>query len=838
MASGLQMPIVMMDLRYALRTLRKSPGFTATAILTLALGIGSSAAIFTLLDQVSLRLLPVKNPERLVLLRWDGDWMGSNQGYVSWSYPWYEDLEEQTDEVFEQLFGYHDMAVAVGASGDAEQLDVAFVTGNYFGAIGVGAAAGRALEPSDDETMDGHPVAVLSYDFWRDRFANDPEVVGQTILLNQYPFKVIGVAQQGFHGINFSSRPKVFIPAMMKNSVSVGFHRDIYHLTNRRSRWLHVFGRLRSGVSLKQAEAAIAPVTQAGIEYDLVQPELSGMGDRAREEYRQARTLVEPGGQGLRNVRGDFDAPLRLLMAMVGLLLLIACGNVAKLLMARAAGRTKEIAVRFAMGASRSRIVRQLLAECALLATAAGAIGLLFADTAAGFIMQFAPDGAETFNISTAADGRIIGFAAIATALTTFVFGLLPALRTTQVQLAPALKDQAGSIAGGHDAWRRALAGSQIFLSLLLLIGAGLFQRSLLELRSIDSGLETEHTMVFGIDPQQGGYDAGETRRFLARMEAELEARPEVVSAGYSAIRMLANSPWTNTMRVEGHESQPDENMNPFFQAASPGYFRTLEIPFLEGHGFREADIDGSPPVGIVNESFAKHFFPGEPAIGRHFSFYIGPEIEIVGVVPDTHYSDMRQDIPEQVFVPFAQSPFQTEAHVYLRTGGRPEDAAPGARAVAREMDASLPIFDIRMMEAQLGETMATERLLAFLATAFGVLATLLAAVGLYGLLAYSVARRRREIGLRIALGAQRGDVSWLVLREVVWLFVAGAAAAIPVAIVLGRWTESQLYGVRPNDPLSMAGAIAILSVVALAAGYLPARRAARTELMEALRLE
>jgi putative ABC transport system permease protein len=270
MASGLQMPIVMMDLRYALQTLRKSPGFTATAILTLALGIGSSTAIFTLLDQVSLRLLPVKHPEQLVMLRWDGTWWGSNYDYASWSYPWYEDLEKETDEVFEQLFGYHDMEVAVGSSGDAEQLDVAFVTGNYFGAIGIGTAAGRTLEPGDNETLDGHPVAVLSYDFWRDCFANDPEVVGQTILLNQYPFEVIGVAQQSFHGINCRSRPKVFIPTMMKNSVSVGFHRDIYHLTNRRSRWLHVFGRLRSGVSLAQAEAALAPVMKAGIEYDLV----------------------------------------------------------------------------------------------------------------------------------------------------------------------------------------------------------------------------------------------------------------------------------------------------------------------------------------------------------------------------------------------------------------------------------------------------------------------------------------------------------------------------------------------------------------------------------------
>jgi predicted permease len=532
------------------------------------------------------------------------------------------------------------------------------------------------------------------------------------------------------------------------------------------------------------------------------------------------------------------DSPLWTLMAMVGLLLLIACGNVANLLMARAAGRTREVAVRFAIGATRTRIIRQLLAESCMIAGAAAALGLLFADQAAAVILQFAPEGAETYNFTTAADWRIVAFAASAAAATTFLFGLIPAVRTTQVHLAPALKDQAGSIAGGNDSWRRALAGSQIFFSLLLLIGAGLFQRSLRELAAVETGMETEHTMVFGIDPMQGGHDNEATQRLLARMEKELEARPEVSSAGFSSVRMLANDEWSNSVVVEGHQRVPDENVNPFFNAVSPGYFRTLEIPFLEGHGFDDADVKGAPQVGVVNESFVKHFFPDESPIGRHFGFGGEPDIEIVGVVPDTRYSDIRQEIPEQVFVPFAQSPFPTGAQVYIRTDGRPEDAVPAARAVVREIDARLPVVQLRMMEDQKNTTLGNDRLLAFFATAFGVLATVLAAVGLYGLLAYSVARRKREIGLRIALGAQRGDVSWLVLKEIVWLFAIGAAAAIPAALVLGRWTESQLYGVKPSDPLTMAAAIAGLSLVALAAGYLPARKAARTEPMEALRLE
>jgi predicted permease len=336
----------------------------------------------------------------------------------------------------------------------------------------------------------------------------------------------------------------------------------------------------------------------------------------------------------------------------------------------------------------------------------------------------------------------------------------------------------------------------------------------------------------------QASYDAEATRRLLDRMEQELESRPEVVAAGHSIMRMLDGDTWNNTVNVEGYERKQDERMAPNFNAVSPGFFRTLEIPLLEGRGFTAADLDGAPRVGVVNESFVKHFFPNESPLGRHFGFGEKPDIEIVGVVPDTRYEGVREDIPEQVFVPFAQSPWPTGAQVYVRTDRRPEDAVPAARAVARGLDASLPIVELRLMEDQKNSTLSVERLLAFLATAFGVLATILAAVGLYGLLAYSVARRKREIGLRIALGAQRGDVSWLVLKEVVWLFAIGAAAAIPAALVLGRWTESQLYGVSASDPLTMGAAVVGLSLVALAAGYLPARRAARTQPMEALRLE
>jgi predicted permease len=829
------------DIAYAARKLRLAPAFTITAVLTLALGIGASAAIFTLLDQISLRLLPVKDPERLVVLRWNGPWNGSNTGYAAWSYPWYEDLRDQTGETFEELFGSFGMGMAVSYEGQAEQTEVTLVTGNYFRALGLGAARGRVLGPEDDQRSGANAVAVLSYDYWRDRFGSAPDVIGKTILVNQQRLEIVGITQFGFRGLEFHTRSGVFIPSRLKDPVSTGFHKEIYQLERRRGRWLNVYGRLRDGVSIEQASAALEPVMKAGIEYDLGQPELAGMNDYGREQYRKSKIDVLPGGQGRRNVRAGLDGPLSWLMAMVGLLLLIACGNVANLLLAGAAARTKEVAVRFALGGSRWRVVRQLLAESAMIAVAAGALGLVLANWAAGFIVQFAPGGPGAVNLSTSPDLRIVGFAILISAFTAFAFGLMPALRATNVQLAPTLKDQAGAIAGGNDASRRILAGSQVFFSLLLLIAAGLFQRSLTRLHELDTGINSEQTLVFSLDPLQAGYSKEGLRAFIARLEEQLETRPEISAAGVSMVRVLSDEDWSNTVSVEGYQSAPDENMNPYFNGVSPKYFATLEIPLLEGRAFTEADVDGAPLVGIVNESFAKRFFGDDSAIGRRFGFggsKDAGDIQIVGVIPDVYYTDLREKIPQQVFVPFAQSPWTTGANIYVRTDRLPEDLAPVVRVVSREMDANLPIVALRTVTEEIAGTLTTERLLAYLATAFGIAATLLAAVGLYGLLAYSVSRRRRELGLRMALGAQRGDVAWLILKEVVWLFAIGAGLAIPSALLLGRMLESQLFGVTPRDPLTMIVATALLAITAACAGALPALRAARTQPMSALRFE
>ena len=828
------------DFAYAARKLWSAPGFALTAVLTLALGIGSSAAIFTLLDQVTLRLLPVKNPERLVQLRWNGPWNGSNNGFAVWSYPWYEDLREQTGEVFSDLFGSYVLDAAVGAEGSAENYETALVTDNYFSSLGVGAALGRVLGLGDDDRAGPRSVAVLSHRYWRDRFGESPDVLGETILLNKHPFEIVGVAQPGFRGIDLAKAPGVFIPSRAKDLIATGFHRNVYLTRHRRGRWLQVFGRLRDGLSIEKAAAAFQPVMQAGIEYDLQQPELSGMGELGRTRYREAITELLPAARGVRNVSGSYDDPLWMLSAMVGLLLLIACGNVANLLMARASGRAKEVAIRFALGAGRWRVVRQLLAECALISAAAATLGLLISAWGADVILRFAPEGPLTANLATSPDARILAFAIGLAALTTFLFGLAPALRATGLRPAPTLKDQAGSVAGGNDLWRRGLAGAQIVFSLLLLIAAGLFQSSLAQLKDQDAGINTSQTLAFLVEPLQSGYSAEGTRDLVRRLEAELNARPEIAATGADLVRVLSGVNWSNTMRVEGYEPTPGESMSVYFHAVTPGYFSTLEIPILQGRAFTGADRADAPPVALVNQAFVERFFPDGNALGRHTNLTMGdaPRLEIVGVVPDLHYQDLREDIPVQVFVPFDQSPFDVGAHFYVRSGHDPAALAPVVRSVVAEMDPALPVADIRTMTAEVDSTLTAERLLAFLASAFGIAATLLAAVGLYGLLSYSVSRRRREIGLRMALGANRGNVARMVLSEVAWLFGAGAALAIPAALLLARTVESQLYGVAPHDPRAILTATAVLAAAAALAGALPALRAARTEPMAALRME
>lgn len=824
------------DVRYALRGIRKSPGFTLLAVLTLALGIGASTAIFTLLDQVALRMLPVKDPASLALLRWEGSWRGSNTGYAAWSYPWYEDLRDKND-VFEEVFCRYDMPLSFGYGGQTERIGGELVSGNYFRTLGIGAALGRTITADDDQKFAGRPVAVLSHDFWRNRFDSDRDIVGKQVQLNGHAFDIIGVAQRGFRGVEFSSTPHVFLPTAMKMELSPGWNAN-YDLEKRRNRWVNVFGRLKPGVTLERANAAMQPLFHSLLEYDIAQPEFSSADTYARERYLEANIEVLPGGQGPRNIRETLESPLWVLMAMVALLLAIACVNIANLLMTRAAARQKEVAVRLALGASRGQIIRQLLIESLLLGAAGGAAGLVLATWTSRLLVSLMPTGDAPPPITTTPDTRILLFALAVSMVTALLFGMAPALQSIRVRLAPTLKDQAGSIAGGHFRVRKALVAVQVFLSLVLLIGAGLFVQSLRNLRNLDTGFETEQTLVFGLDPMRNGYTMERNRLFLRQLREKLATLPGAEGAGVALVRVLSGNEWDNSVTVQGYEAKPGENMNPFYNAVSQGYFQTLEIPMLEGRDFRDTDVDGAPKVGIVNQAFVKYYFGDQPAVGRRFGFGREADIEIVGVIPDVRYQNMRQEIPRQVFVPYDQANGASEAHVYLRTRHEPDAMIAATREAVRGLDANVPLYALRPMQVQLEDSLVTERLIAFLAGAFGVVATLLSAIGLYGVLAYGVTRRTREIGLRMALGAQRGDVAGLVLKEMAWLFVAGAIVAIPVSYGLATVVRAQLYGIEPQDPFNIVAATLALAAVAIAAGCIPAWRASRIQPMEALRFE
>jgi predicted permease len=826
------------DFRYAVRALRQAPGFAFSAVLTLALGIGATAAMFSLLDQVTMRPLPVSEPDRLTLLRWSGQWLGSNTGYAAWSYPWYEDLRDGSSEVFEDFFCRYEMPVSFGHSGETARITAEVVSGNYFDALGLEAIVGRTITPDDDRIPGGHPVAVLSHEFWRDQFASDPGVRGETIQLNGRTFEVIGVSPDGFRGLEFDTPAHVFVPVAMKMELSPGWLAG-YNIESRRDRWVNVFGRRKAGISLEQASAAMEPLFRSLVEHDLEQSDLSDRSEYSRERYRQARLEVLPGSMGAHSGRDEALVPMWTLMGMVGLLLLIGCANVASLLMARGAARTREVAVRLAVGASRGRVVQQLMVENLLLAAAGGLAALFVCQWTIVLLVWTIPDPHIAELISTDLDPRVLAFAASVSVLTVLLFGLTPALHSVRVRLVSTLKDQAGAIASGGLRLRKTLVAVQVFLSLVLLIGAGLLVRTLENLREAPPGFNTSETIVFGLDPLRNGYSLEGSRALLRTLRERLGAAPGVEEVGYSLVRLLAGNVWTSSATVEGYEPGTGENMGQHRNWVSPGYFSALGIPILEGRDFRESDAGGAPKVAIVNRKFAEDYFGSGPAVGKHVGFGSGnPDVEIVGVIPDVRYNQMRDELPRQVFGPYDQMDEAVDAHMLVRTSGDPLQLAGTIRQAVGEVDASLPVYDMRPMSVQLESSLILERILAFLAGGFGILATLLSAIGLYGVLAYSMTRRTREIGLRIAMGAQHADIAWLALREVFGLFVVGAALAVPAALVLTRVMQSQLYGVAPHDPQNVLQAIAVLTAVAALAGLLPAWRASRTDPINALRFE
>jgi predicted permease len=829
---------LMQDIRFAIRTLSKAPVFTTVAILSLAFGIGANCAIFSLLDQLLLRSLPVREPDRIVQLWARGNNYGSNSGMNVMSYPMYTDFRDRC-EAFDGVIARRSLSGSLGFKGQVERIRAEMVSGNYFQMLGVPAAAGRLLLPEDDVKPNEHPVTVLAYDYWQSRFAGDATVIGQTIVVNDMPFKVLGIVQRGFNGMEVGDATQIFVPmAMQARMFPVP---DL--LKNRRWRFVQVFGRMKPGIEIDRAKASSTTLFHQIIETEVKDKAFAKAAQEDRDSFLRQTFNVYPGGTGFSAMREQMGPAMWVLMALVGVVLLIACANVANLQLARATARQKEMAVRLAIGASRWQIVRQLLIESAVLALVAGVLGLAIGKASlSGMFAAFIPVE-QHLTISPSLDVRVFLFNLTISLFVGVLFGLAPALQSTKPQLAGTLKDQAGAVVGGtHAAFRKTLVTLQVTLSLLLLIGAGLFVNSLHNLQSLNPGFRTGHLLVFGLDPTTNGYNADRTRGLYRRLYENLESLPGVESVSYGNVPVISGDDWDSSITIEGHDpSQPSHDWA-YQNKTSPNYFKTLGVPIKAGRDFTWSDALTTKKVTIINQKLAQEYFKGKDPIGLHIGFGSDPgtktDLEVIGVTGDFKYSDMSEQIGQQMFQPYAQIDFALGQFFYLRINGEPQSMFRAIRSEVGKLDANLPIFDMRTMDEQVGRNLVVQRLVASLSAVFGLLATMLAIIGLYGVMAYLVSRRSREIGIRMALGAASRDVVRMILREVVFLVGIGLAVGLASAIGLTRYIKSQLFGVTPTDPLVLALAFVGLAAVALFAGWLPAARAARTDPSSVLRYE
>ena len=827
------------DFRLALRGLRRSPLFASVAILSLGLGIGANTAIFTLIDQLLLRNLPVRAPHELVMLYQEGAHNGSNLGTRMHSYPIYQDYRRA--EPLSEVLSRRLLPASVSVDGHTERVSAEIVSGNYFSMLGVHPAAGRVFNSrEDDQVYGGHPVVVLSYDYWVSRFARDRGVVGRKILVNDYPMTVVGVSAAGFSGIDPAQSPQIRVPILMKDVMLPEW--EWLEMANRRHRWVQVFARLKPGFTAESAGPALQALFTRVRTYEMTLPAAKDWTAFDRAEFMKGRLHVERAAVGYSDLRNAFSTALLVLMCMVGLVLLIACANVANLLIARGFMRQKEIAVRISLGASRGRLVGQLLVESLVLALMGGVLGVFLAIVLTRGLLALVPSSpGSPILISATPDVRVLGFTLALTALTGVIFGLVPALRASRPDPWTTLKDTIGSIAGagGSLFLRKGLVTAQVALSFLLLFGAGLFVRSLQNLKGTDPGVALDNLVTFQLNPALNGYDDQRAGHLFEEVLERLQHAPGVQSAGLAAVPILAGSEWDSTMSVEGHKAADGEDMQAFMNAVSPGYFATMRIPVLEGRDFRSTEMHPDARVAIVNKRFADHFFRGHSAVGRRLGWGDGPDakldIEIIGVVANSLYEGPREGVRRQVFVPRSGN---GSAAVYVRTDLPSPAAYTLVRHTVRTVDAALPVYELKTLEGQLDETLLADRLVALLAGGFGLLATLLASIGLYGVMAFVVTRRRKELGIRLALGAQPGAIVWLVMKEVVVLLAVGLVVGVPAAIALGRVVSSQLYGIRPHDPEIAVATVVLLALVSGAAGAIPARRASRTDPVLALRYE
>lgn len=833
------------DLRCGLRALGKNPLFSAVAVLTLALGIGANTAMFSLLDQVVLRLLPVSHPEQLVIVRETGNHFGNTYGPNTISWPMFEDLRDN-NQVFSGMFCRFPATVTIGDRDQPAQIPAELVSGSYFPTLGVGAALGRTIAPDDDAIPDSRPVVVLSYSFWRSYFDGDRTIVGRTIALNNQTMTVIGVAQPSFDGVDLGVPAKVFVPIMMKTEMTP--HSDGLKDRRRRLDWVTAYGRLKPGVTLEKAQLSLQPLMHSILEMEVQQPEFTRSTTAAdRSLFLRNRAELLPGSEN--GLREYMRKPLWLLLALTGAVLLLACANLANLLLARAIAREREFAVRLAIGAGRARLVSQVLVESLLLAGGGAILGLALAFLADRILLRiYLPaDAASEFVVSPIPDGRVLAFVTGVMVLTSLVFGLLPAFRGSRTEMTLSLKDRSSAVSAGSISLRRMLVGIQISLSLLLLFGAGLFVRTLRNLESLGPGFPTDHLLTFRIDPSLNGYSDEETKSFYERLNVNLQTMPGVASVGFSAMPILKGYAWQNAIVGKDFEGMPIEEQ-PVLSNVGPDYFATVGIPIVAGRAITMQDDVGRSATNdytcaVINESFARQYFPGRSPIGQRFGLVndmrpVNPDIEVIGVIPDRKYRDLRETPPAQAYFPYFQDAHFRFMNIYLRTQADPHRIENDLRERMRQFDPHVPVVGLQTMNEQIAVSLRTERLVASLSAVFGGLATLLAAIGLYGVMAYTVTRRTREFGLRVALGALRRDVIWLVMRDVLILIAAGLAVGVPLAFALSTFVRSQLYGLQPHDPFTFVSASLVLAAAAGIAGLIPSWRASRVDPMHALRHE